>query len=124
MNLTYPRRIDDGQYHQVQVMRISSNASMSVDDSELVTVAGNSKYTVFNSQSTIEIGGQLDDTGDQQIITRPFKGKILGLKFNNMLILERARLNRSNVSKENFRSIRQFLLNPLHFFRLVFNHFL
>ena len=79
-------------------MRIESNASMIVDDREIVTVSGSTNYKVFNSQSTIEIGGQLETSGDQKIITRPFKGKILGLKFNNMQILERARLNDSNVS--------------------------
>ena len=94
--------MDDGQYHQIQVMRVASNASMIVDDNKMVNVVGSSKLSVFNSQSTIEIGGQLDTTDGQRTIQRPFSGKILGLKFNNMQIIEQSRIgkerNTSNVS--------------------------
>ena len=49
-----------------------------------------------------EIGGQLDTTDGQRTIQRPFSGKILGLKFNNMQIIEQSRIgmerNTSNVS--------------------------
>jgi hypothetical protein len=85
-------------------MRINSNASMIVDDGEMITTSGqNQGFTVFNSQSTIEIGGKLDilPNGEKTIL-RPFKGKILGLKFNNLRVLERARKNNSNVSLKCF----------------------
>ena len=58
-----------------------------------MSASGNQQFSVFNSQSMIEVGGQLKS----EAIIEPFQGKLLGLKFNNVQILEQARLaNKSN----------------------------
>ena len=58
-----------------------------------MSASGNQQFSVFNSQSMIEVGGQLKS----ESIIEPFQGKLLGLKFNNVQILEQARLaNKSN----------------------------
>ena len=88
-------QVNLADFESSKVMRIESNASMIVDDRRSVSAVGNQQFSVFNSQSVIEVGGQLKGTPPE--IIRPFKGTLLGLKFNNVQILEQARLaNKSN----------------------------
>ena len=62
-------------------------------------VIGNKEFTVFNSQSLVEVGGLLaDNTDDKPIINKAFRGKILGLKVNGNKILDLAMANSTYVS--------------------------
>ena len=51
-------------------------------------------FTVFNSQSTLEVGGMLQG----QTVKNGFVGKILGLKFNGIQILDQALKKSKDVS--------------------------
>ncbi|CAG5105711.1 Oidioi.mRNA.OKI2018_I69.chr1.g2385.t1.cds [Oikopleura dioica] len=94
--MKYPKRIDDGQYHQIRIKRVESNATMIVDDLPAVTSSGNNKYSVFNSQSEIQIGGRLTDN---DVILDPFKGKILGVNFNKFKVLEAVQKGESKAAR-------------------------
>ena len=83
---------------------------MIVDDLPAVTTSGNNKlhllvlagsqinyrYSVFNSQSEIQIGGKLEANN---IITEPFKGKILGVNFNQFKVLEAVQKGESKAAR-------------------------
>ncbi len=83
---------------------------MIVDDLPAVTSSGDSRfsfmnlagsqiyyrYSVFNSQSEIQIGGKLEANN---IILEPFKGKILGLNFNQFKVLEAVQKGESKAAR-------------------------
>ena len=83
---------------------------MIVDDLPAVTSSGNNKYStifyscdlfalrysVFNSQSEIQIGGRLTDN---DVILDPFKGKILGVNFNKFKVLEAVQKGESKAAR-------------------------
>merc|ERR1719210_1487194 len=85
--LKYSQRVDDGQYHQIQIIRNKEKGTIIVDDNDEEVVQGKKRFTVFNSQSMLEIGGLAVIDDGQTVIKEPFRGKILGLKFNGIRIL-------------------------------------
>lgn len=54
------------------------------------------RYSVFNSQSEIQIGGRLTDN---DVILDPFKGKILGVNFNKFKVLEAVQKGESKAAR-------------------------
>ena len=64
---------------------------------------GKKRFTVFNSQSMLEIGGLAVIDDGQTVIKEPFRGKILGLKFNGIRILDKAREAIQSSTNQNVR---------------------
>ncbi|XP_076637715.1 neurexin 1 isoform X2 [Colletes latitarsis] len=82
-------KVNDNQYHVVRFTRIGANGTLQVDDYNLQSnhPAGH-QLTVFNSQSTIEVGGRWNS--EKARVERPFLGVIAGLVVNGARILELA----------------------------------
>jgi len=128
--LTEPRPVTDGVLHYVVIERKMTNATMRVDDwtirktkqggsqslsmlmSNVPTDSRNlvtkwlkkrdAQYTVFNSQSSIEVGGILNpaysiknDENKKYRIDQPFFGKMSKVYFNNVEPIKLYRQNHS-----------------------------
>ncbi|XP_054001780.1 neurexin-1 isoform X3 [Hylaeus anthracinus] len=81
-------KVNDNQYHIVRFNRTGANGTLQVDDYNLQSnhpTAGR-QLTVFNSQSTIQVGGRWNS--DKARVERPFLGVIAGLVVNGARILE------------------------------------
>jgi len=103
--LKYSQRVDDGQYHQIQIIRNKEKGTIIVDDNDEEVVQGKKRFTVFNSQSMLEIGGLAVIDDGQTVIKEPFRGKILGLKFNGIRILDKAREAIQSSTNQNFKIV-------------------
>ncbi|XP_036146252.1 neurexin-1 isoform X5 [Monomorium pharaonis] len=82
-------KVNDNQYHVVRFTRTGPNSTLQVDDYNLQSnhPAGY-QLTVFNSQSTIQVGGRWNRSKGR--VERPFLGVIAGLVVNGARILELA----------------------------------
>ncbi|XP_076166768.1 neurexin 1 isoform X2 [Ptiloglossa arizonensis] len=82
-------KVNDNQYHVVRFTRTGANGTLQVDDYNLQSnhPTGH-QLTVFNRQSTIQVGGRWNS--DKTKVERPFLGVIAGLVVNGAQILELA----------------------------------
>lgn len=102
-------KVNDGRYHVVRFTRLGSSASLQIDhhDPVALTPLGR-QLTIFNSHSTIQIGGRRNKTAasskfassvfprandEMTIAERPFSGIIAGFVFNGHRILDMAAEN-------------------------------
>ncbi|GIY63430.1 hypothetical protein CDAR_531741 [Caerostris darwini] len=81
--------VNDGQYHVVRFTRSGPNSTIQVDDHNVrVKQPAGRQLTVFNSHSTIQVGGKRNPLKGG--IGRPFQGIISGLVINGDRILDMA----------------------------------
>uniref|UniRef100_A0A8C7YRU1 Neurexin 1b n=1 Tax=Oryzias sinensis TaxID=183150 RepID=A0A8C7YRU1_9TELE len=84
--------VNDGKYHIVKFTRSGGNATLQVDDLPV-----NERYptgrqlTIFNSQTTIQIGGWERDR------SQSFQGQLSGLYYNGLKVFNMAAEGDSNV---------------------------
>ncbi|XP_025992856.2 neurexin-1 isoform X6 [Solenopsis invicta] len=82
-------KVNDNQYHVVRFTRTGPNSTLQVDDYNLQSNhPSGHQLTVFNSQSTIQVGGRWNRSKGR--VERPFLGMIAGLVVNGARILELA----------------------------------
>ncbi|XP_014473358.1 PREDICTED: neurexin-1 isoform X1 [Dinoponera quadriceps] len=82
-------KVNDNQYHVVRFTRTGPNSTLQVDDYNLQSNhPSGHQLTVFNSQSTIQVGGRWNRSRNK--VERPFLGVIAGLVVNGARILELA----------------------------------
>ncbi|XP_035261801.1 neurexin 1a isoform X18 [Anguilla rostrata] len=85
--------VNDGKYHIVRFTRSGGNATLQVDDLPVIErYPAGRQLTIFNSQTTIKIGGK-----DR---TRPFQGQLSGLYYNGLKVLNMAVEGDPNVRVE------------------------
>uniref|UniRef100_A0A8B9R7R4 Neurexin 1 n=1 Tax=Astyanax mexicanus TaxID=7994 RepID=A0A8B9R7R4_ASTMX len=92
--------VNDGKYHIVRFTRSGGNATLQVDDLPVieryptaVVIKAGRQLTIFNSQTTIKIGGW--ERG-----SRPFQGQLSGLYYNGLKVLNMAAEGDPNVRVE------------------------
>ncbi|XP_033360206.1 neurexin-3-like isoform X1 [Bombus vosnesenskii] len=82
-------KVNDNQYHVVRFTRTGPNSTLQVDDYNLQSNHPSGRQlTVFNSQSTIQVGGRWNRNKGR--VERSFLGIIAGLVVNGARILELA----------------------------------
>ena len=82
-------KVNDNQYHVVRFTRTGANSTLQVDDYNLQSNHPSGRQlTVFNYQSTIQVGGRWNRNKGR--VERPFLGIIAGLVVNGARILELA----------------------------------
>uniref|UniRef100_A0A8C9UYA5 Neurexin 1b n=1 Tax=Scleropages formosus TaxID=113540 RepID=A0A8C9UYA5_SCLFO len=75
--------VNDGKYHIVRFTRSGGNATLQVDDLPVIErYPTGRQLTIFNSQTTIKIGGR-----DR---SRPFQGQLSGLYYNGLKVFNMA----------------------------------
>ncbi|XP_043272551.1 neurexin-3 isoform X2 [Venturia canescens] len=80
-------KVNDNQYHVIRFTRNGANSTLQVDDYNVqANHPSGSQLTVFNSQSTIQVGGRWNRSNGR--VERPFLGVISGLVVNGARILE------------------------------------
>ncbi|XP_039517343.1 neurexin 1a isoform X22 [Pimephales promelas] len=86
--------VNDGKYHIVRFTRSGGNATLQVDDLPVIErYPTGRQLTIFNSQTTIKIGGW--EKG-----SRPFQGQLSGLYYNGLKVLNMAAEGDPNVRVE------------------------
>ncbi|KAM9462036.1 neurexin 1a isoform 13-T13 [Clarias gariepinus] len=86
--------VNDGKYHIVRFTRSGGNATLQVDDLPVIErYPTGRQLTIFNSQTTIKIGG--GEKGG-----RPFQGQLSGLYYNGLKVLNMAAEGEPNVRVE------------------------
>ncbi|XP_049320500.1 neurexin 1a isoform X14 [Astyanax mexicanus] len=86
--------VNDGKYHIVRFTRSGGNATLQVDDLPVIErYPTGRQLTIFNSQTTIKIGGW--ERG-----SRPFQGQLSGLYYNGLKVLNMAAEGDPNVRVE------------------------
>uniref|UniRef100_A0A671SZ86 Neurexin-1a n=1 Tax=Sinocyclocheilus anshuiensis TaxID=1608454 RepID=A0A671SZ86_9TELE len=86
--------VNDGKYHIVRFTRSGGNATLQVDDLPVIErYPTGRQLTIFNSQTTIKIGGW--EKG-----SRPFQGQLSGLYYNGLKVLNMAAESDPNVRVE------------------------
>lgn len=92
----YGVKVNDGAYHVLKVKRQGANSSVHIDNHSVMTKSPlGRQFTVFNSHSTVQIGGRrLSNSSNPQQgrlpIEKPFRGIIAGLVFNSLRLLDLA----------------------------------
>ncbi|KAK9310047.1 hypothetical protein QLX08_000515 [Tetragonisca angustula] len=82
-------KVNDNQYHVVRFTRTGPNSTLQVDDYNLQSNHPSGRQlSVFNTQSTIQVGGRWNRNKGR--VERPFLGIIAGLVVNGARILELA----------------------------------
>ncbi|XP_062375095.1 neurexin-1a-like isoform X12 [Sardina pilchardus] len=77
--------VNDGKYHIVRFTRSGGNATLQVDDLPIIErYPTGRQLTIFNSQTTIQIGGLEKDR------TRAFQGQLSGLYYNGLKVFNMA----------------------------------
>ncbi|KAM4729777.1 neurexin-1a isoform 23-T24 [Anableps anableps] len=77
--------VNDGKYHIVKFTRSGGNATLQVDDLPVIErYPTGRQLTIFNSQTTIQIGGWERDR------TRSFQGQLSGLYYNGLKVFNMA----------------------------------
>ncbi|XP_035732871.1 neurexin-1-like isoform X7 [Vespa mandarinia] len=90
-------KVNDNQYHVVRFTRSGANSTLQVDDYNLQSNHPSGyQHSVFNSQSTIQVGGRWNRSKGR--VERPFLGVIAGLVVNGARILELAAAKDSRVT--------------------------
>ncbi|KAJ8359758.1 hypothetical protein SKAU_G00162830 [Synaphobranchus kaupii] len=85
--------VNDGKYHIVRFTRSGGNATLQVDDLPVIErYPTGRQLTIFNSQTTIKIGGR-----DR---SRPFQGQLSGLYYNGLKVFNMAVEGDSNIRTE------------------------
>ncbi|XP_039594432.1 neurexin 1a isoform X27 [Polypterus senegalus] len=85
--------VNDGRYHIVRFTRSGGNATLQLDDLPVIErYPTGRQLTIFNSQTSIKIGGK--DRG------RPFQGQLSGLYYNGLKVLTMAVENDPNIRIE------------------------
>ncbi|KAG9344468.1 hypothetical protein JZ751_011138 [Albula glossodonta] len=85
--------VNDGKYHIVRFTRSGGNATLQVDDLPVIErYPTGRQLTIFNSQTTIKIGGR-----DR---SRPFQGQLSGLYYNGLKVFNMAVEGDSNIKIE------------------------
>ncbi|XP_048506164.1 neurexin-3 isoform X4 [Athalia rosae] len=80
-------KVNDNQYHVVRLSRTGANSSLQVDDYNVQSNhPSGHQLMVFNSQSTIQIGGRWNRSKGR--VERPFLGVIAGVVVNGARILD------------------------------------
>ncbi|XP_024942008.1 neurexin-1 isoform X3 [Cephus cinctus] len=80
-------KVNDNQYHVIRLTRTGANSTLQIDDYNLqANHPTGHQLTVFNSQSTIQVGGRWNRSKGR--VERPFLGVISGLVVNGIKILE------------------------------------
>uniref|UniRef100_A0A673MFE6 Neurexin-1a n=1 Tax=Sinocyclocheilus rhinocerous TaxID=307959 RepID=A0A673MFE6_9TELE len=86
--------VNDGKYHIVRFTRSGGNATLQVDDLPVIErYPTGRQLTIFNSQTTIKIGGW--EKG-----SRPFQGQLSGLYYNGLKVLNMAAEGDPNIRVE------------------------
>ncbi|XP_026078443.1 neurexin-1a-beta-like isoform X20 [Carassius auratus] len=86
--------VNDGKYHIIRFTRSGGNATLQVDDLPVIErYPTGRQLTIFNSQTTIKIGGW--EKG-----SRPFQGQLSGLYYNGLKVLNMAAEGDPNVRVE------------------------
>lgn len=91
-------KVNDGAYHVLKVKRQGANSSVHIDNHSVMTKSPlGRQFTVFNSHSTVQIGGRrfpnstmLHPGKPSSAIEKPFRGIIAGLVFNSLRLLDLA----------------------------------
>ncbi|XP_051160690.1 neurexin-1 [Leptopilina boulardi] len=82
-------KVNDNQYHVIRFTRSGANSTLQVDDYNLQSNhPSGHQMAVFNSQSTIQVGGRWNRSKGR--VDRPFLGVVSGLVVNGVRILELA----------------------------------
>ncbi|KAL0983859.1 hypothetical protein UPYG_G00133840 [Umbra pygmaea] len=77
--------VNDGKYHIVKFTRSGGNATLQVDDLPVIErYPTGRQLTIFNSQTTIQIGGWDRDR------SRSFQGQLSGLYYNGLKVFNMA----------------------------------
>ncbi|KAL6466488.1 hypothetical protein MHYP_G00242920 [Metynnis hypsauchen] len=77
--------VNDGKYHVVKFTRSGGNATLQVDDLPVIErYPTGRQLTIFNSQTTIQIGGWDRDR------SRSFQGQMSGLYYNGLKVFNMA----------------------------------
>ncbi|KAM9808921.1 neurexin-1a-beta-like isoform X30 [Syngnathus acus] len=77
--------VNDGKYHIVKFTRSGGNATLQLDDLPVIErYPQGRQLTIFNSQTTIQIGGWERDR------TRSFQGQLSGLYYNGLKVFNMA----------------------------------
>ncbi|XP_069546313.1 neurexin-1a isoform X12 [Brachyistius frenatus] len=77
--------VNDGKYHIVKFTRSGGNATLQVDDLPVIErYPTGRQLTIFNSQTTIQIGGWERDR------TKSFQGQLSGLYYNGLKVFNMA----------------------------------
>ncbi|KAM9727383.1 neurexin-1a-like isoform 21-T21 [Menidia menidia] len=77
--------VNDGKYHIVKFTRSGGNATLQVDDLPVIErYPAGRQLTIFNSQTTIQIGGWEPDR------SRSFQGQLSGLYYNGLKVFNMA----------------------------------
>ncbi|XP_018618139.1 neurexin-1a isoform X19 [Scleropages formosus] len=85
--------VNDGKYHIVRFTRSGGNATLQLDDLPVIErYPTGRQLTIFNSQSTIKIGGLDRD--------RPFQGQLSGMYYNGLKVFSMAAEGDPNVKVE------------------------
>ncbi|XP_067618490.1 neurexin 1 isoform X1 [Eurosta solidaginis] len=83
-------KVNDNTYHVVRFSRKGGNATLQLDDYNVQTLNPQGhQSTVFNTMSSIQVGGKFS-RGGRTRIERPFAGVIAGLSLNKLRILDLA----------------------------------
>ncbi|XP_024140882.1 neurexin 1a isoform X12 [Oryzias melastigma] len=78
------RFVNDGRYHIVRFTRSGGNATLQLDDLQVIErFPSGRQLTIFNSQTTVRVGG--DERGISM-----FQGQMSGLYYNGLRILKMA----------------------------------
>ncbi|XP_059386939.1 neurexin 1a isoform X19 [Carassius carassius] len=86
--------VNDGKYHIIRFTRSGGNATLQVDDLPVIErYPTGRQLTIFNSQTTIKIGGW--EKG-----SRPFQGQLSGLYYNGLKVLNMAAEGDPNIRVE------------------------
>ncbi|XP_072526638.1 neurexin-1a-beta-like isoform X23 [Salminus brasiliensis] len=87
--------VNDGKYHVVKFTRSGGNATLQVDDLPVIErYPTGRQLTIFNSQTTIQIGGWDRDR------SRSFQGQMSGLYYNGLKVFNMAVEGDSNIRIE------------------------
>ncbi|XP_029377792.1 neurexin-1-beta isoform X6 [Echeneis naucrates] len=77
--------VNDGKYHIVKFTRSGGNATLQVDDLPVIErYPTGRQLTIFNSQTTIQIGGS------ERERSRSFQGQLSGLYYNGLKVFNMA----------------------------------
>ncbi|TWW78741.1 Neurexin-1a Neurexin [Takifugu flavidus] len=84
--------VNDGKYHIVKFTRSGGNATLQVDDLTVIErYPTGRQLTIFNSQTTIQIGGWERDQ------SRSFQGQLSGLYYNGLKVFNMAAEGEPNI---------------------------
>ncbi|VVC42463.1 Concanavalin A-like lectin/glucanase domain,EGF-like domain,Laminin G domain [Cinara cedri] len=81
--------VNDNSYHLVRFVRSGPNSTLQVDDNSMQTLyPSGHQLSVFNEQSTVQVGGRWNKT--KQRIDDAFEGVMVGLVYNGLRVFDLA----------------------------------